>query len=151
MLHATSMHNLYGFRYTIAPWGCKDHILRGRSQKIKENQNLKNFLGALSPPGCAEFLTGCRKTGRARAGDRGICGPRRMWTHLVLLGPGEGFPDFPPPLREKAGPLSILSMPRLCAFAEQTTLPTAFAASPSSLSGLHPVPRKGPATSSHLP
>src|SRR5512139_200359 len=50
------MHNLFRFRYTIAPWGCKDHILRDVLHKIKKNQNLTNFLGAPSPPVCPGIL-----------------------------------------------------------------------------------------------
>ena len=35
----------------------------------------------------------------------------------------EGLPSFPPPLRQKARPLPILSTARLCGFVEQTFLP----------------------------
>ena len=33
------------------------------------------------------------------------------------------FPNFGPPLRKEARPLLTLSMPRLCSFVEQITLP----------------------------
>ena len=56
------MHNVIRFRYTIAPWGCKGHILRERLRKILENPILRNLLGAPSPPGCTGLLRGCRNT-----------------------------------------------------------------------------------------
>jgi hypothetical protein len=163
MLHATSMHNLYDFRYTIAPWGCKDHILWDRSRKIKEHQNVMNFLGAHSPPGGTTSSDRSPKNlpspRRKQDGlppqflrDRGA---KRIRSHY-LPSPTEQPPGLSTRTPPK-GPASFstinAAIMRLCR-ADHPAPHRSIAAGSrsSSLSwGFHPVPRKGPATSSHLP
>jgi len=61
---------------------------------------------------------------RGGAGGRVVCGAKRIRSHHLPSLPGTP-PGLCTPLRYKAGPHLTLSMPRLCAFAEQITLPRA--------------------------
>ena len=64
-----------------------------------------------------------RKGPSTRTTEAGmVCGAKRIGATTFLCRQ-EGTPSFPPRPRPKARPPSPLSMPRLCAFAEQTSVP----------------------------